>query len=294
MSFDVALFAHLKSGATTTCHAWAITRRDGLVMGFTDHDRDLSFGGVTFRADTGLSASALQQGTGLSVDNSEAIGALNDKALSEEDIEAGRFDGAEIVAWLVNWAAPEERQQVFRGTIGEMTRAAGAFRAELRGLSEVLNQPIGRVYRKPCGAVLGGADCAVDLDQPGYRLEVEAMEVTDLSTLRFPPLAGYAEGWFTHGRLEVRSGPAAGLMVPIKADRDTGEGREIELWTPLATSPGDEAGYLLEAGCDKRFDTCGAKFDNILNYQGFSDIPGEDWLTVHPARSGGSGGGSRR
>lgn len=294
MSFDPDLSAHLQGGATTTCHAWAITRRDGVVMGFTDHDRDLVFDGITFRADTGLSASALQQGTGLSVDNSEALGALSDAGLREEEIEAGRYDGAEVLAWLVNWGAPEARQLVFRGTIGEMTRAAGAFRAELRGLSEALNQPHGRLYRKPCGAVLGDAACRVDLGLLGYRVEVETAAVDDLSTLRFPSLVGYAEGWFTHGRLQVQSGPAAGLMVPIKGDRTTEAGREIALWTPLATPPGAGARYLLEAGCDKRFETCGAKFDNILNYQGFPDIPGDDWLTVVPARSGETAGGSRR
>ena len=78
MAFNDALAAHLATGTTTVCHAWAITRGDGVVLGFTDHDRDLSFDGVDFRAGTGLTAMALQQETGLSVDNSEAIGALSE------------------------------------------------------------------------------------------------------------------------------------------------------------------------------------------------------------------------
>ncbi|PJE26971.1 phage conserved hypothetical protein BR0599 [Pseudooceanicola antarcticus] len=294
MAFNSELAAHLQSGATTTCHAWAITRTDGVVLGFTDHDRDLSFEGITFRADTGLSAAALQQGTGLSVDNSEAIGALSYAAIREEDIEAGRFDGAGVVAWLVNWASPEARQVVFRGSIGELTRAGGAFRAELRGLSEVLNQPMGRIYQKPCAAVLGGQGCGVDLAQPGYRAEVQATGIESLSQIHFPALAGFAAGWFSHGRIEVLDGPAEGLSVPIKQDRDLGEIRQIELWTPLPVDPGAGALFRLEAGCDKRFATCRAKFDNALNFQGFPDIPGEDWVMVHPSQSGAAGGGSRR
>ena len=31
----------------TIARAWAVTRRDGLVLGFTDHDRMLAFGGIT-------------------------------------------------------------------------------------------------------------------------------------------------------------------------------------------------------------------------------------------------------
>jgi len=75
------LLEHLKTGVTTTCRCWALTRRDGVVMGFTDHDRLLTFEGVAFRPDTGLSALAVQQTTGLSVDNTEALGALNDAAI---------------------------------------------------------------------------------------------------------------------------------------------------------------------------------------------------------------------
>ncbi len=50
----------------------------------------------------------------------------------------------------------------------------------------------------------------------------------------------------------------------------------------------------LEAGCDKRVDTCRLKFDNLLNFQGFPDIPGEDWLLVGAASAGANAGGSRR
>ncbi len=144
------LKAHLETGVTTTCRCWAVTRSDGVTLGFTDHDCGLAFEGIAFKADTGLSALALQQSTGLSVDNTEALGALSDAAIREADIEAGRYDGAEVRAWLVNWADVDQRQLQFRGSIGELRRAGGAFEAELRGLTDVLNRPVGRVYQKPC------------------------------------------------------------------------------------------------------------------------------------------------
>jgi hypothetical protein len=50
------LAAHLEGGATTLCRCWTLTRRDGAVFGFTDHDRDLVFAGVAFAAQTGLEA----------------------------------------------------------------------------------------------------------------------------------------------------------------------------------------------------------------------------------------------
>lgn len=294
MAFNAALDTHLASGATTTCHCWAITRQDGSVMGFTDHDGPLAFEGITFNADSGLSATAVQKATGLSVDNSEALGALSDAAIREEDILAGRFDEAEVLAWMVNWAAPEERQVVFRGSIGEISRSGGAFRAELRGLAEQLNRPFGRIFQRSCSAVLGDASCGFDLDQAAFRVEASATVSTDLRSFSFAGLSGFDEGWFARGRMGVLGGPAQGLSAPIKRDYAAGGLRVIELWVPLTVDPGAGAVFRLEAGCDKRFATCREKFGNQLNFQGFPDIPGDDWLMSPPSRSGARNGGSRR
>jgi len=288
------LLAHLGLGVTTTCRCWALTRRDGVVMGFTDHDRALAFDGVAFRPDTGLSALALQQTTGLSVDNTEALGALSDAAIREADIEAGRYDGAELRAWLVNWQDVAARTLIFAGTIGELRRAGGAFEAELRGLTDALNVPLGRVYQKSCSAVLGDRDCGFDLDTPGYVAERAVEAVEENRVFRFGEMGGFAEDWFRHGVIRVLSGAATGLTGVIKRDRVEGMGRVIELWQPLGATVLQGDVLRIEAGCDKRMETCQFKFDNLLNFQGFPDIPGDDWTITDPTKSPALDGGSRR
>ncbi len=291
---DPAFAAHVESGRTTLCRCWAITRTDGVMYGFTDHDLPLAFEGITFKAETGLSALALQQGTGLSVDNTEAVGALSDAAVREEDIEAGRFDGAAVRAWLVNWADVDVRWLQFRGTIGELRRAGGAFHAELRGLTEALNRPLGRVYQKPCTAVLGDQSCGFDLETLGYA-ETRAVEaISEAREFRWADMAGFEPGWFARGRLVMQSGAAQGLWGSIKQDYFDGTDRVIELWQPLrgGIAPGDSV--RLEAGCDKRLETCRLKFNNLVNFQGFPDIPGEDWVMSVPKQSGTNTGGSLR
>jgi len=281
-----ALFAHLAGGACTVCRAWAVVRKDGAVLGFTDHDRDLSFEGIVFRADSGITARALAQTTGLSVDNSEAYGALRSDAIAEADILAGRYDGADVRAWLVNWADPEARLLQFRGSLGELTRAGGAFTAELRGLSEPLNHAQGRIYLAGCTAVLGDARCRFDLSQPGYRAELPAGERTGEPALfRLAGLAEFEDRWFEKGRLSVLTGAAAGLWGSIKNDRLDAGGRSVELWHELRApvAPGDL--LRLEAGCDKRGATCRLKFQNFVNFRGFPHIPGEDWLTIAPVKA---------
>ncbi|MEZ5797284.1 MAG: DUF2163 domain-containing protein [Paracoccaceae bacterium] len=288
-----ALRQHLASGTTTLCRAWTVARRDGVVLGFTDHDRDLEIEGVNCRAGAGLTARALQQGIGLAVDNSEAFGALSDDAITAEDLEAGRYDGAEVQLWLVNWQDPAMRFRQFRGTLGEVGVKGVEFRAELRGLSEALNQPVGLSYTRGCSAVLGDRRCGFDLTQPGYFAEraVEVLEA-DGSLFRFESFGGFDDRWFEFGRAEVLTGAGAGLSGLVKADRIAGAGRRIELWQGLRANvmPGDLVRFM--AGCDKRADTCRQRFGNLLNFRGFPHMPGEDWLTAYPRPGQGSSGGS--
>jgi uncharacterized phage protein (TIGR02218 family) len=238
--------------------------------------------GVTCRADTGMTARALQQTTGLAVDNSEAVGALSDAAITEADLMAGRFDGAIVRSFLVNWAKPEEFAEQFRGSFGEIQRAGGAFRAELRGLSEALNQPQGLAYQPVCAAVLGDGRCRFNLATPGYFLDRAIETVEEGRVFSFAAVAGFAERWFEHGRVEVLSGAATGLVGVVKIDRVEAAGRRIELWQSIGAAIAVGDMIRLEAGCNKQAETCRAKFANFLNFRGFPHVPGEDWLASYP------------
>lgn len=288
----MSLAEHLGTGTTTVCRAWAVTRTDGVVLGFTDHDRSLNFEGIEFAASSGLTARSVEQTTGLAVDNSEALGALSDTSIREEDVRAGLFDGAELRSWLVNWASVDERQLVFRGSLGEVERQGTLFRVELRGLAEAINQPKGRVYQRPCAAVLGDDSCRFDTLAPGYFVVATVSELRGKTEVLVPSQASFADAWFLRGRVTVLTGASAGLVGLVKRDRETDEGRVIELWEAFANGlvPGDE--LRIEAGCDKRVETCRGKFDNLLNFRGFPTIPGEDWLVSYPVRSGTNDGGS--
>jgi uncharacterized phage protein (TIGR02218 family) len=293
VSGKAALVAHLGSGSTTVCRCWRLIRPDGVSYGFTDHDEAVAFDGVLFRPDTGLSARAVEQRTGLSVDNSEVVGVLSDAAIAEEDVVAGRFDGAAVEAWLVNWAEPEARMLQFRGSLGEIERTGAAFRAELRGLAEALNRPQGLVYQGPCSAVLGDGRCRVNLGAPGMAMEAGVIEAVNGRTFRLLPGEALPERWFERGRLEVLSGSAGGLVGVVKADRVTSEsGREIELWEDLRAEVRAGDAVRVEAGCDKRAETCRAKFSNFINFRGFPHVPGEDWQMAYPTRQDRNDGGS--
>ena len=274
---------------TTLARAWAVTRADGMVLGFTDHDAGLSFEGIAFRPDAGLTAQALVQGLGLAVDNTEAQGVLSDDAITAADLGAGRWDGAEVRLWEVDWTAPANRRLVFRGSLGEVTLAQGAYRAELRGLAEALNRPQGRVYHARCAARLGDGACRFDTTREGYRAEGRIASLAEGGArLVLAEVPAHEAGWFEHGRVEFLDGPAQGLEGWVKIDAMPAAGvRAVELWTAPGAVPAVGDRVRLIAGCDKRAETCRMKFLNFLNFRGFPHLPPEDWLISPQAHGGG-------
>ena len=287
-----ALQAHLDSGTTTLAWCWRLTRVDGTRLGFTDHDRDLTFDGTTFEAASGFTATEIKDAVGLSVDNLEVESALRSDSLNEDDLAAGLFDAATIEIWRVNWADPAQRVLMRSGSLGEVRRSGLAFAADVRGLAHHLQQPKGRLFQYACDADLGDARCTVDLSDPAFR--GEGLVAAAASARRFTAvgIASLAADWFTRGLVTFTSGANAGRSQEVKR-HGAGVPAPIELWQPFAhaIAPGDA--FTITAGCDKHFATCQSRFANAVNFRGFPHIPGNDFLTViarpgDPANTGGS------
>jgi uncharacterized phage protein (TIGR02218 family) len=285
-----ALFDHMALGCATVCRAWIVRRADGMVLGFTDHDLELNVEGVTCLAASGMTAGALQTSTGLAVDNAEAQGALSHDAIRAEDIRAGLWDAAEVTTYLVNWQAPADFEVLFHGSLGEVSWGEAGFTAELRGLAESLNKARGRVYQSRCDAVLGDARCRQQMGSL-FAVETEISGADEDQVLVVPTLRVYAPKWFEGGRLVVLTGAAAGAEERIKTDRTGSGSRELGLWQSLRRQIRVGDRVRIEAGCDKRMETCRLKFNNILNFRGFPQIPGEDWLMSYPVSGGQNDGG---
>ena len=213
-----ALSARMASGAGTLCHAWVLTREDGVRLGFTDHDAALSVDGVVCSAASGWTAGAAEARLSTQPGAATVAGALDSDAVTEGDLAAGLYDGARVECWRVDWSAPELRVRLWSGRVARVVRAGGRFTAEIEGPLAALDRVVGRVYGRTCDAVLGDGRCGVDLGDPRF----------------------------------------------------TGR------------------------ACDKRFATCAGVFENAANFQGFPDIPGDDFLTLYPGAGERHDGGSRR
>jgi uncharacterized phage protein (TIGR02218 family) len=268
------LAAHIAGEATTLASAWKLARRDGVILGFTDHDHDLTFAGRTFAAASGFAAGGDESETGLAASSSETLGALSSDAITAEDIAAGRYDGATVDLYLVNWQAPDQHLRLRRYEIGEVTRGESDFKAELRGLSHRFGQMQGRVYGHRCDA--GFCDVRCGLSASDFR-HSGVVVAADRSSVAIEGLDDAAPARLAGGVMTLTSGPLAGLAVDIDSAARTGGRMRLALWQPLRALP--QAGDAVTAleGCDKRFETCRDRFGNALNFRGFPHMPGVDF-----------------
>lgn len=274
-TMPAALADHLKAEVTTTCHCWRVMLKDGVVMGFTDHDEKLSFGGTSYLAASGFSASDSDGETGLGASAGEVAGGFSSEAIAEEDLAAGRFDGAKVELFLVNWQAPDEHMLLSLREIGEVTRAGGAFRAELRSIAHRLGQAQGRSYGRRCDAALGDGRCGVDLTRLTGHGSVAAVDAS--GKLLVSGLDAFTEGFFSRGKLGFLTGRLAGKGFDLDGHERGDGGVLLSFWLAPEEMPSPEDRFSVAAGCDKSFATCRAKFANHLNFRGFPHLPGADF-----------------
>ncbi len=216
-----AIALALGQGAAKLCHVWLVERRDGVTLGFSDHDRTLRFLGVDCAPESALTAGASQQELGLGTASSAAVsGVISSAAITADDIAAGLYDEARVGFYVVSWADPADYVAMGNGYLARLevtggVAEGGAFVAHVEGPAGRLSHLIGRRFGVLCDAVLGDARCGLD--------------------------------------------PA----------------------------------HLAAPTCDKRYRTCLGTFDNVVNFRGFPDLPGEDFLTVYPRTGDLMDGGAR-
>lgn len=274
-TITTSLAAHLAGEVTTLATCWKLTRRDTVVQGFTDCDRDIIYAGVTYRAATGFSPSAVDNSASLKVDNLDVEGMLSDDSLTEADILAGLYDFAEIEIFQINYNDISQGIiKLRRGWLGEVSLSRQQFVAEVRGLTQLLSQNIGEYFSPSCRASLGDTRCKVNLAAHTTTGSVSSSASRNgcVDSARTE-----ASGMFTNGKITFTSGANNGVSIEIKEYRFTsGSGGAFSFVLPLPYSLANGDSYSVHKGCDKTTSTCFGRFNNIVNFRGEPHVPGTD------------------
>lgn len=260
---------------TTIAFCWRVERRDGVALGFTTHDRDLAIGHLVYRAAPGMLPSAIALSDGFDPDTLDIAGALTSDAIGAADLAAGRWDGAAVTIFMVDWEAPDgERIKLARGELGDVSVEGNGFTTELRGPTALLDRPVVEQTSPECRAQLGDKRCRVDMAARARTTRIAAVIEEDIVEVA-AAAAGDAYGY---GKLRWISGRNSGLESVLLSSVAT----RLTLREPPHFAPA--VGDLVEIseGCDKRFATCTGRFANGVNFRGEPHLPGIDLLTRYP------------
>ena len=264
----------LDGDVTTMALCWRLERRDGVGIGLTAHDRDLLIEGNLYRASPGMTPSAIQRGGGSDASSTDVEGVMQSGAISEADLLGGRWDGARVRMFAVDWTDVSQCVALGSGTIGAVETRDGGFTAELKGLGATLDRPASDETSPECRAELGDRRCRVRM--AGRRRLVSVAAVAE-EVVTLDAVEPVENGW-GNGALRWFDGRNAGLEDAIA----TSAGAAVTLRTlpRFVVAVGDRA--EVREGCDKSIATCATRFANAVNFRGEPYLPGIDLLTRYP------------
>lgn len=265
----------LDRAVTTSAYLWRLEREDGVALGFTSHDRDLVINAFRYQAVPGMVPSSIALSDSLDIDNVEIAGVMISAAITEVDLDAGRWDGALLYISLVDWEQPDrESLPLICGEFGEIVRSGDSFTVEMLGAASFLDEPIAPLTSPTCRAEFGDRQCKLSLHR--YRREGRIITISD-NGIGVDGLGGAADD-FAFGSLRFLDGPNCGLSYAII----DGQGDIFRLADRPAQSVAPGTRVLLTEGCNKNFATCRDRFANSINFRGEPYLPGNDLLTRYP------------
>ncbi|MEL6201392.1 MAG: DUF2163 domain-containing protein [Pseudomonadota bacterium] len=264
-----AMLQALQSPSTTICNAWVVTRTDGSVIGLTDHDRVLTVNDIDCRPMDGVDRSGLEANTGTNSDTASITGILSSDAISNQDVENGLFDHAQIEHFMVDWSAVNNHAKLRTHTMGEIRREGEAFVVELRGATGLLSKPNGRHYTRSCSARFCDAQCGMNEAEFSHATTITAVLQSNMIMVDLP--ANLDPALFSEGlvRLDNQSSP---LMIETAVA--TVDGCRLTFTGNLSTDFLAPATAVLVEGCNRAFVTCRDRFLNAINFRGFPHMPG--------------------
>ena len=247
---------------------WRVDRCDGVSLGFTTHDADLWFDGLLFRSSPGMAPAAIRRSTGFDADSAQVDGAITSADITEDDLAAGRYDGAHVVVGLVDWETLEHTP-IYSGAIGAITEDAGSFSADLQSRkADLARDPVPRTS-PCCRANFCGLGCGLSAPRFTHEAVLTAQDsANNAVSITCDATADQMMG----GQLRWLDGPYAGLAMGIVGVAGAGLVLDLPLDAPIAAG----ARAIVVEGCDHTLATCAQRFGNAVNFRGEPYLPGND------------------
>ena len=253
-------------------HCLRIVPQWGSTIYLTDHVRDLVIGANTYKTDSGYQFSGQASEASMAPGVLDLEGIAGIAGIDFDKIVSGVFDNARVYAFATTWTAPTvDEEPLGVAILGKTTVKDDRYTAEMMMLVDALNQAVGKTYTPACPKKFGGqeyAGCGVAL---GPITETGTItHVTSTSVFRDSARAEAAD-YFGEGTIAFTTGANAGLKpMEIKTYAADGTITTHEGFH-YTVAVGDA--YTLIPGCRKRLEDCRDKWNNVVNFGGFSYVP---------------------
>ena len=254
----------------TVATYWEVARCDGVTLGFVTHDADLWFNGILHSASPGMTPSAIKRSSDFGDDSADVEGAISAASISDWDLTAGRYDGAQVIVGLVDWETLET-QPVYSGTIGEVSQQDIGFSAALQSSkTDLLIDPVPNTSPN-CRADFCAGACGLSAALFTHEAVLAGQDMTNNAvtvTCAVTPAS------LVGGILRWIDGPYSGIAMGILGTI----GGEIVLDSPVDVALPVGTRAIVSEGCDHTLGTCSSRFANSVNFQGEPYLPGNDLI----------------
>jgi uncharacterized phage protein (TIGR02218 family) len=262
---------------------YTITLTGGQVLRWTDFDRALTLGALTWVLGPGITSSKLKLSAGVEVDTmtltltGDAGQTINGLPMMPF-INGGGLDGATVQTWRAFAAAADGvwvgKLHRFTGRVSDIDRPNRLEASiSVRSVFEMLNANMpGGVYQESCLNSLYSVACGQDR----AALTVNGTVTTGTTTLRLQFTASgltQAPGYFSLGGVRFGSGGNAGVLRSIRTHE---AGGVITLMQPLPVAAVVGDVFQIYPGCDNTQSTCTNKFNNVGRFRGQPYIPASE------------------
>lgn len=279
-TIGASLQTHLNGEVTTLAALWTVTRKDDVVLRFTDHDQDIVVGADTYTSLPGFEASSVLVARGAGTQGVSLVLPADDDGITEADLKAGLYEGAQCVLSYVNWADTTQGQIfIFGGEVGEVIygNPLREVTLEIHGKLNSNRFVDIEVYATHCRADLGDERCKFDLTD--HHPAIEVTVVNDNRSFETTGPDVDEDHYWALGVVHWLTGNNAGLAMEVRESLVAGWAIELVTPMPFDIQVGDTA--EIWPGCDKQLSTCRDRFDNVINFHAEPFSP-EPYITEDP------------
>lgn len=268
------LLAHLGGDTRTLALLVLVTRKDGQIFGFTNHDQAISLSGQVYGVSNSHSSSAVDMTSDLSTSNMELRALLDGTSVTQSDLEAGLWDNAAVVMSLCNYSdLTQGAVVVAAGSIGQVKLLNGQYAAELRSLSQMMQQQAGQIYSPTCRASLGDSRCTIALGPLTFTGSVQSVNSlvswNDATLTQTGPTVSFVDA---KGQKIPTTGPYTIQVVPPTGGAFVANASVTDatgaVWTQLSygSSPGAQQYTVSPSGLYLFDGTDNPGYEVFINY----------------------------